>query len=80
MRGSGNACLELRRLTRGEGDGILVASQNVMTSLTHLFSISALFPGVSEFQRRIDTMSFIVVLALALGALGFVAVLTLVQL
>jgi hypothetical protein len=39
-----------------------------------------LFPGVSEFQRRIDTMSFIVVLALSLGALGFVAVLTLVQL
>ena len=50
-----------------------------MASLTHLFSISTLFPGVSEFQRRIDTMSLIVVLALALGALGFVAVLTLVH-
>jgi hypothetical protein len=60
--------------------GIIVASQIVMAFSTHLFSISALFPGVSEFQRRIDTMSFIVVLTLALGALGFVAVLTLVRL
>jgi hypothetical protein len=67
-------------VTEREGDGIVIASQIVMTSLTHLFSISTLFPGVSEFQRRIDTMSLIVVLALALGALGFAAVLTLVQL
>jgi hypothetical protein len=68
------------RVTEREGDGIIIASQIVMASLTHLLSISALFPGVSEYQRRIDTMSFIVVLALSLGALGFVVVLTLVQL
>ena len=67
-------------VTEREGGGIIFATQIVMTSLTHLFSISDLFPGVSQIQRRIDTMSFIVVFALALGALGLVAVLTLVQL
>ena len=46
----------------------------------HLPSVSDLFPGVTDFQRRIDVASFILVCSLALGALGIVAVLTVVRL